>query len=122
MKEGFKPLPNIPSNGFLPTLLNTIRMVFDLQLLTIVKDVKREFPKFHGDVLDIGCGDSPYRVFLKLDKVKYLGIDIVDQDKFDYRNERIVPFDGKKYLLMINILMLLSVQRCLSMLKIFTDL
>jgi ubiquinone/menaquinone biosynthesis C-methylase UbiE len=96
MKEGFKPLPNFPSNGVFPTIINTIRMVFDLQLLTIVKDVKREFPKFHGDILDIGCGDSPYRVFLKLDQVKYFGIDIVDQDKFDYHNERIVPFDGKK--------------------------
>jgi ubiquinone/menaquinone biosynthesis C-methylase UbiE len=95
MLEGFRPLPNTSSNSFLSKLANLFRRVLDLQLLTIYKDAKKELPTFKGRVLDVGCGDSPYKQFLNSAQTQYTGIDIVDADTFDYQNSSIIPFDGK---------------------------
>lgn len=95
MPEGFRPRPNRSSNGFVSTLANILRRILDLQLLTIYKDAKKELPTFNGNVLDVGCGDSPYKQLLNADQTQYTGIDIVDADTFDYQNSTIIPFDGK---------------------------
>ena len=70
-------------------------MILDLQILTIFSDIKKTVPKFTGNVLDIGCGDSPYKFLLNEQVTKYYGIDIVDADKFDYKNSDITPFNGE---------------------------
>ncbi len=69
-------------------------MLLDFQILTIFKDVKKEITSYNGNILDIGCGQSPYKFLLNTDRTKYFGIDIVDADKFDYNNVDITPFDG----------------------------
>lgn len=69
-------------------------MVLDLQILTIYRDVKKVLPGFKGHVLDVGCGQSPYRYLLNEQSTTYYGIDIVDADKFDYSNDSITPFNG----------------------------
>lgn len=71
-------------------------MVLDLQILTIFKDVKRNVPRFQGDVLDVGCGQSPYKFLLNPAQTKYYGIDIVDARKFDYENSEVTPFNGEE--------------------------
>jgi ubiquinone/menaquinone biosynthesis C-methylase UbiE len=96
MSEGFRPLPNNSSNNFISYLINIFRKVVDLQLLTIYKDAKKVLPKFNGRVLDVGCGDSPYKYLLNSSQTDYIGIDIVDADTFDYNNSQIIPFDGKR--------------------------
>ena len=46
--------------------------------------------------MDVGCGSSPYRFLFDQNNIAYVGIDIVDAEKFDYCNADIVPFDGKR--------------------------
>ena len=70
-------------------------MVLDLQILTIYRHLKKSVPQFKGNVLDVGCGQSPYKFLLNASQTNYFGIDIVDAEKFDYKNSAIIPFNGE---------------------------
>lgn len=70
-------------------------MILDLQILTIYRDIKKVIPHYNGNVLDVGCGQSPYKFLLNASQAKYFGIDIVDANKFDYQNSEITPFNGE---------------------------
>jgi SAM-dependent methyltransferase len=70
-------------------------MLLDLQILTVYRDLRRDLPRFRGRILDVGCGESPYRFLLKKGVTEYVGIDIFDAQDFDYANSDIVPFDGE---------------------------
>jgi len=93
-KEKFKPIRNTPPDSPMGKIKFYGRTIFDLQILTIYRDVKKELPNYRGNILDVGCGQSPYR-FLLNSETKYFGIDIVDADKFDYINKDITPFNGE---------------------------
>ena len=95
MAEQFRPVSNTPPESFVGKLKFFGRMVLDLQILTIFRDVKKELPTYKGNVLDIGCGQSPYNFLLNSSATIYYGIDIVDADKFDYNNSKITPFNGE---------------------------
>lgn len=95
MSEQFQPISNTPPSGFTGTLKFYGRMLLDLQILTIYKDVRRYLPRFKGEVLDIGCGQSPYKFLLDKRNTKYYGIDIIEASEFGYNNPDITPFDGK---------------------------
>ncbi len=92
--EKFKPVSNTPPDSVIGKIKFYGRTILDLQILTIYRDIKKELPKYTGNVLDVGCGQSPYRFLLK-PEVNYFGIDIADADKFDYRNPAITPFNGE---------------------------
>lgn len=68
-------------------------MLLDLQILTIYNDIKKELPQFSGMILDVGCGQSPYRYLLK-SGTEYKGIDVAEASSFNYENKDIIPFDG----------------------------
>lgn len=70
-------------------------MLLDLQMATVYRDLKNVLPHFKGKVLDIGCGQSPFKFLLSPSTAQYIGIDIVDAEKFDYRNPDITQFDGE---------------------------
>ncbi|MES2837550.1 MAG: class I SAM-dependent methyltransferase [Bacteroidota bacterium] len=95
IEEGFKPIKHEPPT----TLVNKIkyygRMVLDLQILTIFSDIKKELPKLNGTVLDIGCGQSPYRYLLNEKTTQYKGIDVAEAVSFDYINPDVTFFDGE---------------------------
>ena len=93
--EQFQPLANTAPNTFLRKIKFYGRMVLDLQILTIFRDIKKVVPTFNGNILDVGCGDSPYRFLLNKEQTSYFGIDIVDASKFDYSNKDITPFNGE---------------------------
>lgn len=95
MAEGFRPVSNTPPVGFMGKLKFYGRMLLDLQINTIYKDIKNTIPAYKGNVLDVGCGQSPYKYLLDANATKYFGIDIVDADKFDYNNKDITPFNGE---------------------------
>ena len=95
MVEKFRPVNNTPPSTLLGKLKFYGRMLLDLQALTVYRDVRKIVPSFAGTVLDVGCGQSPYRFLLDPSKVEYVGVDIVDAAKFDYDNPDIVPFDGE---------------------------
>jgi len=95
MAEGFRPVSNTPPISFTGKLKFYGRMILDLQILTIYRDIKKTIPYFTGNVLDIGAGQSPYKHLLNAQQTKYYGIDIVDAEKFDYNNSDITPFNGE---------------------------
>jgi ubiquinone/menaquinone biosynthesis C-methylase UbiE len=94
MAEKFKPRSNTPQDSAIGKIKFYIRIILDLQLLTIYRDIKKEIPHYEGNVLDVGCGSSPYR-FLLNPAVNYFGIDITDAEKFDYKNPSVTPFNGE---------------------------
>jgi SAM-dependent methyltransferase len=93
--ESFRPLPNTPPSSFSGKTRFYGRMLLDLQVWTVYRELRRHLPKYRGDVLDVGCGQSPYRFLLDEQATGYTGIDIFDAEKFDYDNPEIVAFDGE---------------------------
>jgi SAM-dependent methyltransferase len=95
VQEGFRPVSHTPPVGFSGMLKFHGRMILDLQILTIYRHLKVTMPSLTGNVLDVGCGQSPYKHLLVPGTTKYFGIDILDASKFDYRNPHITPFNGE---------------------------
>ena len=95
-EEGFQPIKHEPPITLIGKIKFYGRMLLDLQILTIFIDIKKELPKFKGKVLDIGCGQSPYRYLLDKNETEYKGIDVAEATSFDYINNDITLFDGEK--------------------------
>jgi SAM-dependent methyltransferase len=95
MKENFRPVAHNAPDTFLNTLKFYGRLLLDFQALTIYQHLKPRLINFHGNVLDVGCGNSPFRFLLDANKTKYFGIDIEDSESFDYKNPNITIFDGE---------------------------
>lgn len=94
--EKFQPVSNIAPNSLVNKIKFYGRMFLDLQILSIYRNIKKTLPTFKGNVLDIGCGDGPYRHLLNTNNTTYYGIDIAAADEFKYNNKEITVFDGKK--------------------------
>ncbi|MEO7801346.1 MAG: class I SAM-dependent methyltransferase [Ginsengibacter sp.] len=95
MTEKFQPISNTPPIGLVGKIKFYGRMLLDLQILTIYKDVKKTLPAYSGNILDIGCGQSPYKFLLKKEQTRYHGIDIIEASSFGYNNPDVTSFDGK---------------------------
>jgi ubiquinone/menaquinone biosynthesis C-methylase UbiE len=95
-QEGFKPVSNIPPDTLLNKLKFQARLILDFQMNTVYRHLQEFLPKMHGKVVDIGCGQSPYKHLLNSQKAQYYGLDIEDANqKFDYENPQIIRFDGQ---------------------------
>jgi ubiquinone/menaquinone biosynthesis C-methylase UbiE len=94
--ENFQPVSNIAPNTPINKIKFYGRMLLDLQILSIYRNLKKILPVFKGKVLDIGCGGSPYKHLLQADHTKYYGIDIAGASQFKYNNSEVTIFDGKK--------------------------
>jgi SAM-dependent methyltransferase len=94
--EKFQPVSNIAPTNLRNKIKFYGRMFLDLQILSIYRDIKKVIPAFKGNILDIGCGDGPYKHLLNAKATKYYGIDIAAADEFKYDNKEITVFDGKK--------------------------
>src|SRR5258706_13460372 len=95
MSEQFQPISNTPPKGLSGKIKFYGRMLLDLQILTIFKDVRKHLPEYKGNVLDIGCGQSPYKYLLNPNTTRYFGIDIIEAKNFGYDNPDVTSFDGK---------------------------
>lgn len=95
MSEQFQPISNTPPTSFAGKIKFFGRMILDLQILTIFRDVKENTSLFKGNVLDVGCGQSPYKFLLNASETVYQGIDIIEANKFNYNNLEIAHFDGE---------------------------
>jgi ubiquinone/menaquinone biosynthesis C-methylase UbiE len=93
--ERFRPVANTRPDRFRGKVVFFGRMLADLQVLTVYRDLRRELPCMSGKILDVGCGDSPYRHLLAPNKTQYVGMDIVSASKFDYNGDDIVHFNGE---------------------------
>jgi SAM-dependent methyltransferase len=92
--EDFQPIP-VPSPANHPFLF-WLRCLVDLQLGTIVKNLRPALAKLTGSVLDVGAGQSPWRTWLP-ETASYQGLDVGNAHEFGMQRERpdIVYYDGK---------------------------
>lgn len=96
MSEKFMPIRNRAPDKGLNKVLFFLRLLADFQTLTSYKILWRVLPTFSGLILDVGCGDSPYRHLLNNSKTDYRGLDIETSGNFQYANPNVVKFDGIK--------------------------
>ena len=94
--EDFKPRRHLPPTGFFNAIRFTVRLMVDVQVVSVYRHVKSFLPAVRGKLLDAGCGESPYRFLLPENKIDYFGIDIARADAFDCRRTDIALFDGKR--------------------------
>lgn len=93
--EDFQPPPHMPPSGIRGRLMLMARLALDFQFLTIHHLLSQRLPAATGTVVDLGCGNSPFRHLLNVDRTKYLGIDIEGASEFGYRNPEVLVFDGR---------------------------
>lgn len=93
--EGFQPRAHWAPTTPLRRLFFAARQIADLQTKTIYRDLRVELGKFSGRLLDIGCGNSPFRHLLDPANTQYQGIDVEQASSFGYRNPDTVYYDGK---------------------------
>ena len=92
-KEDFKPIKNDPPVDFISKIKFLLRLLLDFQTLTLYNDLRKFLNDKKGNLLDIGCGNSPYEHLVNKN-CKYIGIDIKNQSDFDYDNKKISYFNG----------------------------
>jgi len=93
--EGFQPRAHWAPDTPARRLAYRLRLIADLQTNTIDRDLRRELPTWSGRVLDVGCGNSPFRHLLNAGKVRYQGIDVEAAASFGYANPDVIYYDGK---------------------------
>lgn len=88
-----EPLQPIAVRTDRPVLF-ALRCLLDLQLLTIVRFLRRELRGWRGPVLDVGAGEAPWRSLLP-EGVEYVGVDVEHAGDFGMRRQPgIVYYDG----------------------------
>ena len=93
--EQIKPIPVRITSGFVGQIGFLARRMVDLQLQTIWHFLGPILPELEGNLLDVGCGEMPFRFALS-DKVKYTGIDVAAADAFGMIGSgSIHVFDGR---------------------------
>ena len=93
--EEFRPIPIVRGAGVLGRLAFSLRMVLDLQLLTCTRFLAPHLAALSGLVLDVGCGEMPFRGLLPAG-VRYTGLDVLAADDFGMRRHpEILAFDGQ---------------------------
>lgn len=74
--ESFPPPAHLgPGSGVLGRIRFAVRRLADLQTFTVVRDISPWLRERSGVLLEVGCGDQPYRHLVPLE-CRYLGLDI----------------------------------------------
>ena len=93
-KENFTPKAHTPPDSFFNAIRFYIRLILDLQVISVYRHIKSFLIKTNGKLLDLGCGQSPYRFLVNEKTNTYFGLDIADASRFDYDRTDITHFDG----------------------------
>ncbi|HEV8408776.1 MAG TPA: class I SAM-dependent methyltransferase [Sphingomicrobium sp.] len=94
LSEQFQPIPVRLDSSLRSTIAFAIRRFADLQLGTIWSFLGPRLSELRGNLLDVGCGEMPYRACLPPD-LSYTGIDVAEADAFAMRaSDAVVHFDG----------------------------
>jgi SAM-dependent methyltransferase len=67
-----------------------IRSIFDLRLASIFFSIRNHLKKFRGNVLDVGCGNQPYRNLIK--NANYHGIDHIAAKTFSMKTIKDIKY------------------------------
>jgi SAM-dependent methyltransferase len=94
--ERWKPRPHsAPSAG--GGLADAARRLFDIQFGSISNDARTFLRTVQGRLLDVGCGDQPFRDLVP-PGVEYTGIDRLEtRSDFDYSNRETRYFTGDRW-------------------------
>ena len=93
--EQLRPLPHLRTEqGVLGRVRRQARLFADLQVSTVDASVRPWLSQRSGHLLEVGCGDQPYRSLVPAD-CKYVGLDI--EQAFDGCDPEVVRFDGKRF-------------------------
>ncbi|EZP70035.1 hypothetical protein BV96_03714 [Sphingomonas paucimobilis] len=92
--EQFQPIPLRFGSSRPSRLAFRLRCLVDLQLGTIWTFLGPQLSGLRGSLLDVGCGEMPYRSFLP-QELKYVGIDVPQASAFKMQgHEEVISFDG----------------------------
>lgn len=92
--EQVQPVPVRLGSSRFSKLAFAARRFADLQLATIWMFLEPRLSDMRGNLLDVGCGEMPYRSCLHPEAV-YTGIDVPQASAFAMRgSESVVAFDG----------------------------
>jgi SAM-dependent methyltransferase len=95
--ERWKPQPHSKAFTRPGRTAATLRGLFDLQFGSVSNDVSKFLQTVTGRLLDVGCGDQPFR-HLVPDGVEYTGIDRAETlGSFEYRNSETRYFTGDRW-------------------------
>lgn len=94
--ETCRPIPISSGTGRIGRLALAARRVVDLQLCTIWRFISPSLRAMNGHVLDVGCGEMPFRHAVSA-TARYTGIDVPEATSFGMGGHAdIVPFDGRR--------------------------
>lgn len=96
MQESFQPITHVAPITFQQKLVFKLRLVFDFQTLTIYRNLEGLLKSSKGKILDVGCGNSPFKHLLDSSMSQYFGLDIYDSLSFNYKRDDITYFDGNQ--------------------------
>lgn len=91
--EHFKPVSHTPPDSFFNKIKFHLRLLTDFQVRTVYSNLKEFIKNKEGKLLDVGCGDSPYKPLLDK-KFDYIGIDYFNSGLFGYTGGQVLKFDG----------------------------
>jgi SAM-dependent methyltransferase len=94
VSEAVKPITVRVESGLRGRIAFAVRRFFDLQLHTIWLVLGAVLPKLRGSLLDVGCGEMPFRFALH-PEIAYTGIDVEEALDFGMSgHDSIKTFDG----------------------------
>jgi SAM-dependent methyltransferase len=95
--ESWKPQSHSRASTKSSRAAAALRGLFDLQFGSISSDVSRFLPTATGRLLDVGCGDQPFRHLVPAG-VDYTGIDRGETiNNFEYSNSETRYFTGDRW-------------------------
>jgi SAM-dependent methyltransferase len=93
--ERYQPPAHVAPDTFFHKLLFAGRLTSDFQFNTLHRHMRKFVPGVSGKVVDVGCGQGPFKHLVRPDKAKYIGLDFTGANAFGYNNPEVVYFDGK---------------------------
>jgi hypothetical protein len=112
--EDFKPVPVRRGNSFVAHFVFALRMVLDLQLLTCVRFLTPRLAALQGNILDVGCGEMPFRGSLP-SSCSYTGLDVPQAKDFGMIGSAdVITFDGTTIRSVLQASIMFFAPKCLS--------
>ena len=87
--ERARPIGNFSGRALL------VRTLVDLKLASIYYSIQRRLKQATGSILEVGCGNAPYRFLIK--NASYTGIDHAIAAEFSYKKNSIIYYEGDDF-------------------------
>ena len=97
MPESFQPIHHSSPDSFLNKIALLARLCLDMQFSSLYRQLFNMLPKVKGKLLDVGCGNSPFKHLLNTNQTSYIGIDYDGAKDFNYKRDDVVYFDGTTF-------------------------